>query len=63
MSSHTFTITIEKVERETYQMDLQAETAVAALDAARAMVKPRNKVPNIKYSVIKVESKEEKNVE
>lgn len=63
MSSHTFTITIEKVERETYQMDLQAETATAALDAARAMVKPRNKVPAVKYSVIKVESKEEKNVE
>lgn len=63
MSKNTFTVTIEKVEKETYEVDLQADSAIAALDEARAMANLRNKKSKAQFSVIKVVQKEEENVQ
>jgi competence protein ComGC len=59
----TYTITIVKVESETYEMELEAEGSMSALDQARSMVKERNeKCPQgTRFSVLKVIKKEENN--
>jgi hypothetical protein len=57
---HKFKITIERVEKETYDLNLEGDDVLSTLDAARAMVKARNEVStNGVYSVIKIETVKE----
>jgi len=57
--SNKFKITIQRVIKEEYDMELEADGAMAAFDQARQMVNTRNQASTSgKYSVIKVELKE-----
>lgn len=55
---HTYTITIIKTETETFQMDLEDDDIMSALDQARAMTQLRNNKPNVKYNVSKIDTKD-----
>lgn len=51
-----FNVTVERMVKEEYQMTLQTDTAMQALDQAREMAKARNKTSlSGHYSIIKVE--------
>jgi hypothetical protein len=55
-----FRITIQRVEKETYTMELEGDDAMKAFDEARAMVKARNEASTSGiYSVIKIEDVKE----
>lgn len=58
MGKTNYTITVERVVKEQYDMILEAETSMQALDEARQMCVVRNKRSTSgTYSVISVEEK------
>jgi len=59
MRRERFTVTIEKVTRETHVVVLEGDSLMEAFDEARQLVEKRNeKQKNGKYFVTKIESEE-----
>jgi len=59
MAVARYKVTIEKVTRESYEMVLEAETVMAALDEARHLVANRNRnLRDGKFHVTKIETQE-----
>lgn len=55
-----FHITVQRVIKEEYDMELEAENLVSALDQAREMVRIRNeRINDEQYSVTRIEDVKE----
>ena len=55
-----FRITVQRVIKEEYDMELEAENLVSALDQAREMVRVRNeRINDEQYSVTRIEDVKE----
>jgi len=53
-----FTITIEQIQKDYHEIELEGESIMEAFDQAREMVEKRNKSNKCKYFVTKIKDKE-----
>lgn len=54
-----YTVTIERVVKETYEMDLESDSIMEAFDQARLLTESLNQTSDAKSYVIKIKEKDQ----